>query len=197
MMTFFIKRAYKNLRSWFHDNNAAMYAAMHSPPRASSSSRDSSEENDDLGESLIEKNCHSNLPPLKYREPWWKNTTPFVVMHVLVFTIYALILFVVINKQVKGLQLEGMPVCSSTEVSILFTIHTKLIEAPAVPVLRWEAHKFTLEDRIQEKGFLSGKPNADLDKAWHDLLNCQSSEFLNNNPEGFSCVQRRKHTYRT
>ncbi|KAK8150886.1 hypothetical protein G3M48_004563 [Beauveria asiatica] len=77
-------------------------------------------------------------------------------MHVLLFTIYALILFVVINKR-AGFTTGGGA-------------------APAAPVLRWEAQKFILEERIQEKGSLSGKPNTHLDEGWHDLFNCQSSE---------------------
>lgn len=44
-------------------------------------------------------------------------------------------------------------------------------KAPAVEAVEWEAHKFSLEDRIQEKGSFSGKPRPDLDEAWHDLLN--------------------------
>jgi hypothetical protein len=43
--------------------------------------------------------------------------------------------------------------------------------APASEAIVYEAHKFSLEDRIQERGAYSGKPRPELDQAWHDLLN--------------------------
>lgn len=45
--------------------------------------------------------------------------------------------------------------------------------APAVHVLEYENREFIQEDRIQENGRYAGKPSPELDKAWHDLLNCK------------------------
>lgn len=170
-MASFFEKTSKNWRSWFVDDNTASYAAMYRPS-GSSSSRDSIEESD-VSEGLIEKKSHSGLPRSKHREPWWKKTTVLVVIHMVLFTLYAAILFVVINRQIKAARLEGMPVCTSSGVPNFIYSYSDTNEAPAIPALKWEEHKFTLEDRIQEKGSFSGKPSADLDKAWHDLLNCE------------------------
>ncbi|KAG6002682.1 hypothetical protein E4U21_002834 [Claviceps maximensis] len=126
----------------------------------SSSSRDSLDRETDEsrdGEGLMEKHEASlRLRPALGREPWWKQTTVLAIGHLVLFTIYAGVLYAVVRGGLRRGRMEGLPV------------------SPAIPAVQWEAHKFTLEDRIQEKGSFSGRPNADLDKAWHDLLNYEN-----------------------
>lgn len=42
--------------------------------------------------------------------------------------------------------------------------------APVREAILYEERSFTLGDKIQEKGIYSGRPNAELDLAWHNLL---------------------------
>ncbi|TQV91039.1 tat pathway signal sequence [Cordyceps javanica] len=149
----------QNVKDWcyrFFDHQPAQRATMYMPS-GNSSSRDSLDaSSDDVGEGLIEKQGHSRLPRLVYREPWWKRTSVLVIGHMVLFTVYAAVLFAVLKSKKSSARMEGMPI------------------SPAIPAIKWEEHKFSLEDKIQEKGSFSGKPNADLDKAWHDLLNYEN-----------------------
>ena len=43
--------------------------------------------------------------------------------------------------------------------------------APAREAIIYEERTFTTGDRIQEHSMYSGKPSAELDLAWHNLLN--------------------------
>ena len=45
--------------------------------------------------------------------------------------------------------------------------------APAREAVLYEQRPFTLGDRIQEHSIYSGKPSAELDLAWHNLLDCE------------------------
>lgn len=47
--------------------------------------------------------------------------------------------------------------------------------APAREAILYEERSFTLGDKIQEKGIYSGKPSAELDLAWHNLLDSEHS----------------------
>ncbi|KAJ4163953.1 hypothetical protein LMH87_005650 [Akanthomyces muscarius] len=149
----------ENVKGWYSrlfDHQPVQYATMYMPS-GNSSSRDSLDAaSDDVGKGLIEKDRYSHLPLSAHHEPWWKRTTVLVISHMVLLTVYAAVLFVVVNSRTKSARMEGMPV------------------SPAISALKWEKHKFSLEDRIQEKGSYSGKPNAELDKAWHDLLNYEN-----------------------
>ncbi|KAF9240588.1 hypothetical protein LCP9604111_8763 [Penicillium roqueforti] len=85
-----------------------------------------------------------------------KKTTVLMVGHMMLFTVYAIVFFVVVSQKSKSAREQGLPI------------------SPAIPAIRYEARKFTLEDCIQEKGSFSGKPSAEVDKAWHDLLNTEN-----------------------
>lgn len=164
----------ENVKGWYSrlfDHQPVQYATVYMPS-GNSSSRDSLDAaSDDVGKGLIEKDRYSRLPLSAQHEPWWKRTTVLVISHMVLLTVYAAVLFVVVNSRTKSARMEGMPVCELNS----FPPHgnADVSEAPAISALKWEKHKFSLEDRIQEKGSYSGKPNAELDKAWHDLLNCE------------------------
>lgn len=40
-------------------------------------------------------------------------------------------------------------------------------------MLEFEERRLPLEDRIQEQSVFVGQPSPALDKAWHNLLNCE------------------------
>lgn len=164
----------ENVKSWYSRlfvRKPVQYATMYMPS-ANSSSRDSIDAgSDDVGKELIEKDKYSRLSLKARREPWWKRTSVLIISHMVLFTVYAAVLFAVVSSKTKNARMEGMPVCESGAFPPYD--NTDVSEAPAISALKWEKHKFSLEDRIQEKGSYSGKPNAELDKAWHDLLNCE------------------------
>lgn len=164
----------ENVKGWYSRlfvHKPIQYATMYMPS-GNSSSRDSIDAaSDDVGKELIEKDKYSHLSLTARREPWWKRTNVLIISHMILFTVYAAVLFAVVSSKTKNARMEGMPVCESSAFPPYF--NTDVYEAPAISALKWEKHKFSLEDRIQEKGSYSGKPNAELDKAWHDLLNCE------------------------
>ncbi|KAG5914368.1 hypothetical protein E4U42_000525 [Claviceps africana] len=109
---------------------------------------------DDDTEGLMEK--RAARPASRPRgEPWWKRTSVLAAGHLVLFAVYAGSLYAAVRSRPGG-RTAGLPV------------------SPAVSAVEWEEHKFSLEDRIQEKGSFSGRPSADLDKAWHDLLNYEN-----------------------
>ena len=51
--------------------------------------------------------------------------------------------------------------------------------APAREAISYEEHAFTLGDKIQEFSIYVGHPSAELDLAWHNLLNSESPNLRN------------------
>ncbi|KAG5912571.1 hypothetical protein E4U53_005272, partial [Claviceps sorghi] len=143
-MVSFFHRASTDWRSWLLDQKPARYAIMDNTSGGSSSRASL----DDDTEGLMEKRAPRH-------DPWWKRTEVLAAGHLVLFAVYAGSLYAAIRGRADW-RTKELPV------------------SPAVSAIEWEQHKFTLEDRIQEKGSFSGRPSADLDKAWHDLLNYEN-----------------------
>ena len=116
----------ENVKSWcsrLFDQKPVQYATMYMPS-GNSSSRDSLDAaSDDVGKELIEKDMYSRLPLSAHREPWWKRTTVLVISHMVLFTVYAAVLFAVVSSKTKSARMEGMPVCAL----ILFTFYMTML----------------------------------------------------------------------
>lgn len=72
-----------------------------------------------------------------------------------------------------------MPACADSMVPDWYYVRTEVAAAsecmlihiaPVREAILYEERSFTLGDKIQEKGIYSGRPNAELDLAWHNLL---------------------------
>ncbi|KAK1574211.1 uncharacterized protein LY79DRAFT_524431 [Colletotrichum navitas] len=110
--------------------------------------RISVDENSDDG--LLEKGQTAHREAASRQLPLWRNGR-FLAFHVILFAIYLLILSLVANAYPP--QYPGLPF------------------SPARSVVEYAEKGFDLEDRIQDGSLYTGKPSAQLDKAWHDLLN--------------------------
>jgi glucan phosphoethanolaminetransferase (alkaline phosphatase superfamily) len=88
------------------------YASIYSPS-GNSSSRNSFD-GDETAEGLLEKDRTARGRDIRYREPWWKKITVLVVGHLILFTLYAMVLFVIVTKKGKIIRAEGLPICTLT-----------------------------------------------------------------------------------
>ncbi|KAG5288605.1 DUF3328 superfamily domain-containing protein [Histoplasma capsulatum G186AR] len=139
---------------WHKDGSQYTYRFLETP---SSSQRSPSEEKGSEDGLLEEIRYHT----LAARRPLWKNGRFMIILHILLFSLYIGSLIAVwTSKNTAQIRAAGMPF------------------SPAVKILEWKDTQFSLEDRITEKGSFSGKPSAELDKAWHDLLNCMHNPTI-------------------
>ncbi|KAM0797310.1 hypothetical protein BDR22DRAFT_461182 [Usnea florida] len=93
----------------------------------------------------------------KQRSTFWRRHRNMLLVQVVLLVVYTLTLYLAVAK-IRSQSLHG----------------PNLIHSPASEAVIWEEHKFTLEDRLQEKSEYSGRPSPALDKAWHDLLNYEN-----------------------
>ncbi|GJC97744.1 hypothetical protein ColKHC_06570 [Colletotrichum higginsianum] len=111
--------------------------------------RISKDHNSDDG--LLEKGRHTaHREAASPHQPLWRNGR-FLAFHVILFAIYLFVLSLVANASPP--RYPGLPF------------------SPARSVVEYAEKGFDLEDRIQDGSLYTGKPSAQLDKAWHDLLN--------------------------
>ncbi|TIC91776.1 Oxidase ustYa [Colletotrichum higginsianum] len=111
--------------------------------------RISEDHNSDDG--LLEKGRHTaHREAASPHQPLWRNGR-FLAFHVILFAIYLFVLSLVANASPP--RYPGLPF------------------SPARSVVEYAEKGFDLEDRIQDGSLYTGKPSAQLDKAWHDLLN--------------------------
>ncbi|POR31948.1 Uncharacterized protein TPAR_07844 [Tolypocladium paradoxum] len=122
--------------------------------------RASSDSDSDSGDRLLEKRGQDGEHDgrLRPQEPLWRNRW-FLASHGAMLAIYLFVLALVARGKDSSARSYGMPY------------------SPAVDVVMYEDTRFTLEDRVTDRGIYSGKPSAKLDKAWHDLLNDQNIEI--------------------
>ncbi|EEH37758.2 hypothetical protein PAAG_00679 [Paracoccidioides lutzii Pb01] len=133
--------------AWYKGKSQYAYRAPESP--GSSPRRPSEEKGSDDG--LLEEIQYHTF---SNRRPLWKNGRFMIIAHIVGFSLYVGSLVALWkSKNVNAERIQGMPF------------------SPAVKALEWKDTMFSLEDRITEKGSFSGMPSAELDKAWHDLLN--------------------------
>ncbi|KAG5290067.1 DUF3328 superfamily domain-containing protein [Histoplasma ohiense] len=135
---------------WHKDGSQYTYRFLETPgsPQSSPSEEKGSEDG------LLEEIRYHTLAA---RRPLWKNGRFMIILHILLFSLYIGSLIAVwTSKNTAQIRAAGMPF------------------SPAVKILEWKDTQFSLEDRITEKGSFSGKPSAELDKAWHDLLNYEN-----------------------
>ncbi|KAF2139772.1 uncharacterized protein K452DRAFT_352505 [Aplosporella prunicola CBS 121167] len=94
--------------------------------------------------------------PFRRGRSVWSRYRNLIIAHIVLFFVYAAVLVSVASRRSKSPRDSGLPF------------------SPAIEALEFEEHKFSLEDRIQERGSFSGKPSPQLDQAWHDLLNYEN-----------------------
>ena len=137
---------------------------QYTPARTSSDEGEGSQSSD----GLLEKDT-IRLPK---KRSFLKRYTPLIVFHSVIFIIYLFFLYLVASLYASHERLNGAglvfctcfhPCCILARILILV--------APAREAVLYEERPFTLGDRIQEKSEYSGKPSAELDLAWHNLLN--------------------------
>ncbi|KAI0013866.1 hypothetical protein F4779DRAFT_624984 [Xylariaceae sp. FL0662B] len=125
----------------------ARIARSESSPSASRQSYEKSSK-----DRLLEE---ESLPNHYNRQPFWRSTWVWA-FHISIFCLYILVLILVTTTKTGRVKYQGLPF------------------SPAVEALEYQDTIFTLEDKIQEKSRFSGRPSANLDKAWHDLLNAEN-----------------------
>lgn len=143
--------------------------------------RNSSSSDERTAYSTDDNNSNDGLDkefPLSSKKSLWRCYHRFIVAHLVLFGLYGVVLFLVATHRPKDLRSQGMPFSQCPIIVLTIFCYVVWLDAnsgeslaPAVEALQWEEHTFTLEDRVQERGSFSGKPNPSLDKAWHDLLN--------------------------
>ncbi|ATY60788.1 tat pathway signal sequence [Cordyceps militaris] len=106
-------------------------------------------------ERLLEKGSPRS-PSAPEPQSIWRDRT-FLLVHSALLSVYLLLLALVAAS--KSTSCSGVP---------------GVAYSPAAKVIEWSDTKFTLEDHIQDSSIYSGPPSAELDKAWHDLLNSQN-----------------------
>ncbi|KAI3322966.1 hypothetical protein HD806DRAFT_523187 [Xylariaceae sp. AK1471] len=139
-------------RAYWPNDHKSRYSNI---PRAESStnvSRQSIDQNSD--DALLDKardncqTCHNHLP-------YWRSLW-FWIVHLVIFGAYILVLLIATNGGRGCPRDRGLPF------------------SPAVDALEYRDTTFPLKNKIQEQSHFTGKPNPDLDQAWHDLLDAQN-----------------------
>jgi hypothetical protein len=136
-------------------------------------------------------------------QPWWQHGRLLLVIHGIIIAGYVAVLTAVVHRRSHDSHRRNcVSSCERDIFSTTYGMTANRPTAPAAEAIRWEIHKFTLEDRIQDHGGFSGRPSPQLDRAWHDLLNCtysvrpiteQGASTLNESFLTFLTLDRRKH----
>ncbi|KAH0541627.1 hypothetical protein FGG08_003917 [Glutinoglossum americanum] len=116
------------------------------------SERSSSDGSPDSSDGLLEDKA---FRPLRQKRSVWQSWWPFIIVHLVIFTIYAGILYAVAsNARAQALRGPG------------------LLFSPAREAVIYE--ETTYVENSQEHGPFSGYPREEIDQNWRDLLNAEN-----------------------